>query len=58
MSDTIADLAGPLLVIPGEEYVIVFTDVPAGKYPYWCMPHLSMGIMGSIRVLDAGKPAL
>lgn len=50
MSDTIADLAGPLLVIPGETYTIVFTDVPAGRYPYWCIPHLAMGQMGSITV--------
>ncbi|HET9424502.1 MAG TPA: plastocyanin/azurin family copper-binding protein [Gemmatimonadaceae bacterium] len=49
MADTIADLSGPLLVTPGESYVIVF-DVPAGRYPYWCIPHLSMGLMGTITV--------
>ena len=47
--DTIADLAGPLLVIPGDTYDVVF-DVPSGKYPYWCIPHLTMGQMGSITV--------
>lgn len=47
--DTIADLASPLLILPGDTYDIVF-DVPAGKYPYWCIPHLSMGQMGSITV--------
>ena len=47
--DTIADLAGPLLVLPGDTYDIVF-DVPSGKYPYWCIPHLGMGQMGSITV--------
>jgi plastocyanin len=50
MTDTIADLAGPLLVVPGETYTVVFTDVPAGRYPYWCIPHLAMGQMGEIRV--------
>jgi plastocyanin len=50
MSDQIADLASPLLIVPGETYVIVFGDVPPGKYPYWCIPHLAMGQMGSITV--------
>ena len=50
MTDTIADLAGPLLVVPGETYTVVFTDVPAGRYPYWCIPHLAMGQMGEITV--------
>jgi plastocyanin len=47
--DTIADLSGPLLIIPGETYDVVF-DVPVGSYPYWCIPHLAMGQMGSITV--------
>jgi plastocyanin len=47
--DTIADLAGPLLVLPGDTYDVVF-DVPSGRYPYWCIPHLGMGQMGSITV--------
>ncbi len=48
--DTIADLSGPLLISPDDTYDIVFTDVPAGKYPYWCIPHFGMGQMGSITV--------
>ena len=47
--DTIADLAGPLLVLAGDTYDVVL-DVPSGKYPYWCIPHLAMGQMGSITV--------
>jgi plastocyanin len=47
--DTIADLSSPLLIVPGETYDVVF-DVPAGSYPYWCIPHLAMGQMGSITV--------
>jgi plastocyanin len=47
--DTIADLSGPLLILPGDTYDVVF-DVPAGKYPYWCVPHLAMGQMGQITV--------
>jgi plastocyanin len=48
--DTIGDLSGPLLISPSDTYDIVFTDVPAGKYPYWCIPHFAMGQMGSITV--------
>jgi plastocyanin len=47
--DTIADLSGPLLIVAGDTYDVVF-DVPSGKYPYWCIPHLAMGQMGSITV--------
>ena len=47
--DTIADLAGPLLILPGDTYDVIF-DVPSGKYPYWCIPHLAMGQMGQITV--------
>ena len=47
--DTIADLAGPLLILPGDTYDIVF-DAPSGRYPYWCIPHLAMGQMGQITV--------
>ena len=47
--DTIADLSGPLLIVAGEKYDVVF-DVPSGQYPYWCIPHLAMGQMGSITV--------
>ena len=50
MTDTIGTLSGPLLVIPGESYVVVFKDVVSGTYPYWCVPHLGMGQMGSIIV--------
>ena len=50
MTDTIGTLSGPLLLTPGETYDIVFTDVPSGVYPYWCIPHFSMGQMGAITV--------
>ena len=47
MKDTIADLSGPILIVPGETYDIVFSDVPPGRYPYWCIPHLAGGMMGT-----------
>ena len=39
MTDTVAPLAGPLLVLAEERYTIVFNKVPAGRYPYVCIPH-------------------
>lgn len=50
MTDQMSDLSGPLLVVPDDSYTIVFTDVPVGAYPYWCIPHLGMGMMGSITI--------
>jgi plastocyanin len=50
MTDQVSDLAGPLLLDPGETYNIVFADVPAGTYPYWCAPHIAAGMKGTITV--------
>ena len=50
MPDTIGSLSGPLLLDPGQTYQIVFTDVPAGAYPFWCVPHISSGMTGTITV--------
>ena len=55
MRDTIADLAGPVLLDPGSTYDIVFIDVPAGKYTYWCIPHVAAGMMGTITVREGGS---
>ena len=48
--DTLSDLSGPLLVITNEVYEIVFTDVPSGRYQYWCVPHIAGGMTGTIIV--------
>ena len=50
MPDTMSDLSGPLLIIPGDTYTIVFTDVPSGTHTYWCIPHLAGGMKGTITV--------
>ena len=50
MPNQMADLASPLLVNPTDTYTIVFGEMPVGSYPYWCLPHLAMGQMGSITV--------
>ncbi len=50
MPDRIAPLAGPLLLQTGDSYTISFDGVPAGRYPYICMPHVTMGMKGTITV--------
>ncbi len=50
MSNRIGPLAGPLLTKPGESYTISFAGVKAGTYPYFCMPHVAMGMKGTIKV--------
>lgn len=50
MPDQIAPLAGPLLLKAGDSYTISFANVPPGKYSYLCMPHMSMGMRGTITV--------
>jgi plastocyanin len=36
LHDQIAPLAGPLLVKPGERYVVVFDGIPPGRYAFYC----------------------
>jgi plastocyanin len=50
MPDRIAPLAGPLLLQTGDSYTISFDGVPAGRYSYICMPHVTMGMKGTITV--------
>lgn len=44
------DLSSPMLMNPNETYTVSFANVPAGKYDYICVPHLAMGMTGSITV--------
>ena len=50
MPHQIMALTGPLISAPNGTYKISFTNVPAGQYPYWCTPHLPMGMKGVITV--------
>jgi plastocyanin len=50
MRDKLGTLSGPLLLAPGDRYVISFAGVPAGRYPYFCLPHLALRMMGEIVV--------
>jgi len=37
-----------LAMLPGEEFDITFND--AGDYTYWCAPHKSAGMTGTVHV--------
>lgn len=50
MPNQIMALTGPLISAPNGTYKISFANVPAGQYPYWCTPHLAMGMKGVITI--------
>lgn len=49
MPNQMAPLASNLLK-DGDSYTISLAGVPAGRYPYRCMPHSGAGMNGSITV--------
>ena len=40
------------LVAEGDSLVFTFTGVPAGRYPYFCMPHEAMGMKGVLTIAE------
>jgi plastocyanin len=52
MPDRMGDLAGPLLVAPNETYTITFAGAPAGEYGFYCLPHLAMGQVGKLTIVE------
>ena len=48
--DSIAPFAGPLLLKEGERYAVSFAGVPAGRYAFYCMPHVSVPMRGVVVV--------
>jgi plastocyanin len=50
MPNQIQALWGPLMTGANEAYTVTFTGVPAGSYEFFCMPHMSMGMRGTITV--------
>ena len=45
-----ADLTSPLLTAPGAEYRVVVPAIPAGRYPFFCLPHRAYDERGELRV--------
>jgi plastocyanin len=50
MPEQIQALWGPLITEANGTYTISFAGVPAGSYEYFCMPHMAMGMRGTITV--------
>ncbi len=50
LADKIQPLAGPILVKEGATYTIALDGVPAGRYPFFCMPHMALAMRGVLIV--------
>lgn len=50
MPNTIRPLSSRYLMAAGESYTISFAGLPPGRYRYYCGPHLSNGMRGTIVV--------
>jgi plastocyanin len=50
MPDQRAELTSQLFLQPNETYTISFANVAPGNYPFFCTPHLAMGMRGQITV--------
>jgi plastocyanin len=42
------DLSSPLLTSSGAEYRMVVPQVPAGAYPFYCLPHRAYDMRGTL----------
>ena len=40
------------LIAEGDSLVFTFAGVPAGRYPYYCMPHEMMGMKGVLTIAE------
>jgi len=43
-----AKLTGPLVPNPNDSYVITFKGATPGTYKFYCLPHQSLGMQGTI----------
>ena len=50
MPKTVDKLTGPYFLKTGDSYVVSFAGAPAGRYRYYCAPHLALGMSGTIEV--------
>ncbi len=44
------DLSSPLLTSEGKEYQLVVPQMPAGSYPFFCLPHRAYDMRGELVV--------
>jgi plastocyanin len=45
-----AKLTGPLVTNPDDSYTITFKGAKPGSYKFYCLPHQSLGMQGTIIV--------
>jgi plastocyanin len=50
LTGRIQPLAGPILSKNGDSYTIALDGVPAGRYPFYCMPHMALAMTGVLIV--------
>ncbi|HKH91883.1 MAG TPA: plastocyanin/azurin family copper-binding protein [Gemmatimonadaceae bacterium] len=50
MPKTVDKLTGPFFLKQGDTYVVSFAGAPAGRYRYYCTPHLALGMAATIVV--------
>ena len=50
ISDKMGQLASALKTNAGESVTVSFANIKAGKYPFFCTPHLALGMKGEVTV--------
>lgn len=50
MPQQMGELMGAVMTNPSQTYTVSFAGLPPGIYKYYCVPHLSLGMKGSIIV--------
>ena len=49
--EKVGPLSSPLLLEPQERYEFLVPALPAGRYPFVCLPHASAGMKGALVIL-------
>jgi plastocyanin len=50
MPDRSGELSSPLVTASGGEYRMTVPQVPAGAYPFYCLPHRAYDMRGSLTI--------
>jgi plastocyanin len=50
MPNPVDKLTSPFFLKTGDTYVVSFAGAPAGRYRYYCTPHLMLGMVATIVV--------
>jgi plastocyanin len=50
MPNRSGDLSSPLITASGREYRMTVPQVPAGAYPFYCLPHRAYDMRGTLTI--------